>query len=131
MLGLKTLKTSNNELPGRRSRLTVATDVIMSDNPQGKYPLLENVDVYERSADQRRVTIAEVAQIFGVQKRAIYDWISNQKLSARDLPGRGRFLSEDLEEFLRKSKRLPKERKGNRGNSEPSALYHADPKPEN
>ena len=60
-------------------------------------------------------TIADVAQIFGVRNRAIYDWISNQKLAARDLPGRGRFLSVDLEEFLRNSKRLPKGPKVSRG----------------
>jgi hypothetical protein len=35
------------------------------------------------------------------------DWIRIQKLMKRDLPGRGRLLSEDLEEFLRNSKKLP------------------------
>ena len=45
----------------------------------------------------------DVAKIFGVGKRTIQEWIFDGKLPARDLPGRGRFLSEDLEEFLRKS----------------------------
>ena len=62
-------------------------------------------------------TIADVASLFGIRNRAVYDWINNQKLAARDLPGRGRFLSQDLEEFLRNSKRLPKGRNGSRGES--------------
>ena len=51
-------------------------------------------------------TVGDVARLFGVGNRTIYEWIANQKLAARDLPGRGRFLSEDLEEFLKNSKRL-------------------------
>ena len=60
-------------------------------------------------------TIGNVAQMFDVRNRTIFDWVAHQKLAARDLPGRGRFLSEDLEEFLRNSKRLPKGRKATRG----------------
>ena len=41
-------------------------------------------------------TVGDVARLFGVGNRTIYEWIANQKLAARDLPGRGRFLSEDL-----------------------------------
>jgi excisionase family DNA binding protein len=78
----------------------------------GKYPLLEAV----LSAKGLRLkgvwTIADVAEIFGVHSRAIYEWIASGKLAARDLPGRGRFLSEDLEEFLRNSKRVPNRRNG-------------------
>ncbi len=60
-------------------------------------------------------TIADVAAIFDVRKRAIYDWINNQKLAARDLRGHGRFLSVDLEVFLTNSKRLRRRRNGNGG----------------
>jgi hypothetical protein len=69
----------------------------MSDNTLGKYPLLETLLSAKGLPVKGVWTIADVAQIFNVQNRAIYDWINNQKLSARDLPGRGRFLSEDLE----------------------------------
>lgn len=87
----------------------------MSDETLGKYPLLEAVLSAKGLPVKGVWTIADVAQIFDVRNRTIYDWINNQKLAARDLPGRGRFLSVDLEEFLRNSKRLPKGRNGSRG----------------
>jgi excisionase family DNA binding protein len=45
------------------------------------------------------------AEIFGVSPRTIQEWVRDGKLASRDLPGRGRFLSEDLELFLRNSLR--------------------------
>lgn len=78
----------------------------------GGYPLLEGV-LSAKGLPLRGVwTIADVAEIFGVRNRAIYDWIDSGKLAARDLPGRGRFLAEDLEEFLASSKRVLKGRNG-------------------
>lgn len=47
-------------------------------------------------------TISDAAQIFGVSRRTIQDWIRDGKLNARNL-GRYRFLSEDLESFLQNS----------------------------
>jgi uncharacterized protein YjcR len=44
--------------------------------------------------------IGDVALLFGVSPRTVHDWISDSRLRARDLPGRGRFLSQDLEDFL-------------------------------
>jgi hypothetical protein len=87
----------------------------MSDQTLEKYPLLEAVLLAKGLPDKGIWTIADVANLFGIRNRAVYDWINNQKLAARDLPGRGRFLSVDLEEFLRNSKRLPKGRNGSRG----------------
>jgi hypothetical protein len=89
----------------------------MSDQASvlGKYPLLEAVLAAKGLLVKGVWTITDVANLFGIRNRAVYDWINNQKFTARDLPGRGRFLSEDLEEFLRNSKRLPKGRNGSRG----------------
>jgi hypothetical protein len=87
----------------------------MSDQIPAKYPLLEALLSAKGLPVKGVWTIADVAEIFHVRNRAIYDWINNQKLAARDLPGRGRFLSVDLEEFLTNSKRLPKGRNGSRG----------------
>jgi predicted site-specific integrase-resolvase len=57
-------------------------------------------------------SLRDTAQLFPtrlpgkhVSVRTIQDWIKDGKLVARDLPGRGRFLSEDLEAFLRDSRR--------------------------
>lgn len=49
-------------------------------------------------------TNRDVAEIFSVAVRTIQDWVRKGSLPARNLPGRGRFLSEDLEEFLRNSR---------------------------
>jgi len=87
----------------------------MSDQTLEEYPLLDAVLSAKGLPVKGVWTIADVAQMFDVRNRAIYDWINNQKLTARDLPGRGRFLSQDLEEFLTNSKRLPKGRNGSRG----------------
>jgi hypothetical protein len=84
----------------------------MSDQEMSKHPQLQAVLAAKGLADKGIWTVADVAQVFGVRNRAIYDWISSDKLSVRDLPGRGRFLSEDLEEFLTNSKRSPKGRNG-------------------
>jgi Helix-turn-helix domain len=47
----------------------------------------------------------DVAQIFGVCVRAIQNWISSGHLASRDLPGRWRFLPQDLEDFIRSSRK--------------------------
>jgi ABC-type sugar transport system substrate-binding protein len=86
-----------------------------SNQPAGNYPLLEALLSANGVTVKGIWSIGDVAAIFGVQMRAIYDWVSNGKLAVRDLPGRGKFLSVDLEEFLRGSKRLPKGRNGSQG----------------
>jgi transposase len=50
-------------------------------------------------------TVRDAASIFDVSVRTIQDWMRDGKLIARDLPGRGRFLSEDFEHFLQNSVR--------------------------
>jgi hypothetical protein len=45
----------------------------------------------------------DVAELFNVSVRTIQDWITDNKILPRNLPGRGRFLPEDLEAFLRNS----------------------------
>lgn len=50
-------------------------------------------------------TVRDAASIFDVSVRTIQDWMRDGKLIARDLPGRGRFLSEDLERLLQNSVR--------------------------
>ena len=47
--------------------------------------------------------IRDAANILGVSTRTIQEWVRDRKLLARDLPGRGRFLSDDLELFLQSS----------------------------
>jgi len=50
-------------------------------------------------------TTADVARIFSVSQRAILYLMAGGKLTARDLPGRARFLPQDLEDYLKNSKK--------------------------
>jgi hypothetical protein len=70
-----------------------------------KYPLLEEVLALRQMALQPMYSIRDVARLFGVTVRSIQSRIACGQLPARDLPGRGRFLSIDLEQFLRESKK--------------------------
>jgi transposase len=76
----------------------------MSDQEkQGKYELLEAL-VQERGlALKGAYTNRDVANIFGVSVRTIQDWSRSGDFKPRNLPGRARFLSADLEEFLQDS----------------------------
>jgi hypothetical protein len=47
----------------------------------------------------------DAAQIFDASVRTIQQYVRDEKLRSRDLPARGRFLSEDLEAFLKASQR--------------------------
>ena len=67
------------------------------------FPLLESL-LRLRGLDLKPIyTIPDAAQIFGTSKRTIQEWVRDGRLAARDLPGRGRFLSGDLEAFLQAS----------------------------
>jgi hypothetical protein len=77
-----------------------------------RYPLLEDLLKQKGLLVQGIYTNRDTAGIFGVTVRTVQEWCRDGKLPSRDLPGRGRFLSEDLETFLRNSVRkaqLPRE----------------------
>lgn len=68
-----------------------------------RHPLLEAL-LAERGHKPKGVyTVPDVAVIFSVGRRAIQSWVHDGRLQARSLPGNGRFLSVDLEQFLQQS----------------------------
>jgi excisionase family DNA binding protein len=77
----------------------------MTDIAPSKYPRIEELLEFQNLKLKPIYTTKEAAQIFGVSTRAILQWIELKKIVARDLPGRGRFFSSDLEEFLENSKK--------------------------
>jgi excisionase family DNA binding protein len=79
----------------------------MSNSPEEgtRYALLEALLEVKGLKLKGIYTIRDAAQIFGTSVRTIQDWVRDGKLVARELPGRGRFLSEDLDRFLRESVR--------------------------
>ena len=44
--------------------------------------------------------MGDAALLFGVKKRTMNDRVADGQLTVRDLPGSGRFLPQDLEDFL-------------------------------
>lgn len=69
----------------------------------GKFPLLETLLVAKGLSLKGTYTNRDVADMFDVAVRTIQEWSRNGNLKPRKLPGRARFLSEDLEEFLQNS----------------------------
>jgi Helix-turn-helix domain len=67
------------------------------------YPLLQALLSQKNLSLKGTYTIRDVALMFGVSVRTISDWCADEKLKSRNLPGRARFLSDDLEQFLHKS----------------------------
>ncbi len=76
----------------------------MEDNSQqSQYPLLERL-LRERGLPLQGIyTNKDTARIFAVSIRTVQQWLRAGKLHCRELPGRGRFLSIDLELFLQQS----------------------------
>lgn len=68
-----------------------------------KYLLLEELLAVRGLALKGTYKTRDVAAIFDVSTRAIQERVRRGELTARDLPGRARFLSEDLEAYLQRS----------------------------
>lgn len=82
-------------------------------NNSVKYPLLQELLALKGRELQATYKIRELAEIFNVSPRAIQTRVALGQIASRDLPGRARFLPEDLEVFLAAS--LKKKRDGRHG----------------
>jgi len=74
-------------------------------NQEAKYPLLESLLSEKGLRLKGTYTNRDVAEIFRVSVRTIQERVKSGELRVRDLPGRGRYLSGDLEEFLKNSRK--------------------------
>jgi hypothetical protein len=81
------------------------TQTMSSNSAAPKYPLLQEILAIKNLQLQATYTIRDLAQLFSVSVRAIQSRVASGQLPVRDLPGRARFLSEDLEGFLSASKK--------------------------
>jgi hypothetical protein len=77
----------------------------------GKYPLLEAL-LEERGLSLKGTyTYRDTTEIFNCSIRGLQDRIRSGELKKRNLPGRAKFLSVDLENFLENSlEKAPKRR---------------------
>lgn len=71
-------------------------------------PLLETLLREKGLSLKGTYTNRDVADIFDVAVRTIQEWCRNGGLKPRRLPGRAKFLSGDLEEFLQNSSNFPR-----------------------
>ena len=78
---------------------------MLNDVEPIRYPLLEEILFHRKMPLKPMYTNRDVAGIFEVCVRAIQNWISTGRLVPRDLPGRARFLNQDLEAFLAASRK--------------------------
>ena len=74
--------------------------MIPSTSSRMKLPLLETVLNSKGLPMKAIYTLGDVAEIFGVSKRAIQHRIKQGQLRSRNLPGHGKCLAADLELFL-------------------------------
>lgn len=81
----------------------------VNNNPTVKYPLLQEILSLQGRPLQATYTTRDLAQLFNVSPRAIQNRVASGQIPSRDLPGRAKFLSEDLEAFLASS--VKKERR--------------------
>ena len=67
--------------------------------------MLEEILTMRNLPLQPMYTTRTAAEIFGVTARALQNWMTSGQLVGRDLPGRARFLNQDLEGFLASSRK--------------------------
>lgn len=77
----------------------------MSNSELQRYPLLQAILADQEESIKPMYTNRDVAKIFQVCVRVIQNWVATGRLIPRNLPGRWKFLPQDLEDFLRASKK--------------------------
>ena len=77
----------------------------MSNSASSQFPILQEILHIKGLPLQATYSIRDRARIFNVSVRAIQNRVASGQIPARDLPGRAKFLSEDLEAFLSASKK--------------------------
>jgi hypothetical protein len=79
--------------------------VSTSSSTTTKYQLLEEILTIKNLSLQPTYSTRDIAKLFGVSVRAIQTRISAGLLIPRNLPGRAKFLTQDLEDFLLASRK--------------------------
>ena len=62
-----------------------------------RFPLLETLLAHKGQQLQPTYCLRDLAELFGVSIRAIQDRVKRGELKSRNLPGRAKFLSIDIE----------------------------------
>src|ERR1700739_586038 len=79
--------------------------VKLNNSNLSKYPLLQSLLEILDLQLQPTYSTRDIANIFRVSIKTIQNRVAAGQLVPRDLPGRGKFLPQDLEEFLKGSRK--------------------------
>lgn len=82
----------------------------MSSATTDTFPMLEAMLRIKGFQLQATYSVREVAGLFGVSVRAIQNRVAAGQIPSRDLPGRAKFLPQDIEAFLSASKKVGQRR---------------------
>jgi transposase len=74
-----------------------------TNNSTAKYQLLEEILAIKNMPLQPMYTTRSIAEIFSVSARSVQNWMASGKLTSRNLPGRWKCLTQDVEDFLQAS----------------------------
>ena len=77
----------------------------VNNSDTNSYPLLREILRIKGLSLQATYTIRDLARIFVVSIRAIQNRVSSGQLISRNLPGRAKFLTQDIEDFLLDSRK--------------------------
>jgi Helix-turn-helix domain len=73
---------------------------MLNEPEPSKYPMLEAILVIQKKPLQPMYSNSDLAGIFKTCVRSIQNWTSSGLLIPRNLPGRWKFLPQDIEDFL-------------------------------
>jgi hypothetical protein len=82
----------------------------MSTAITDSFPMLEAMLRIKGFQLQATYSIRDLAHLFNVSARAIQNRVASGQITARDLPGRAKFLPQDIEAFLSASKKVGQRR---------------------
>jgi NADPH-dependent curcumin reductase CurA len=84
-----------------------SVEVVMSnlESEPRRYPLLESLLEQKHLPMKGIFTYRDLAKLLDAGVRTIQVWCKDGKIVVRDLPARGRFLAQDVEDFLERSVR--------------------------
>jgi transposase len=72
----------------------------ITNNSGTSFRLLQEILAIEDLPLRPMYSVRDIAKMFRVSVRTIQNWIASGKLPPRNLPGRAKFLSQDIEDFL-------------------------------
>lgn len=78
----------------------------MSNSTATTYPLLQEILGIKNLPLQPTYTIRDLARLLTVSVRTIQNRVASGQIHARDLPGRAKFLPQEIEQFLSAGKKV-------------------------